>query len=154
MRNILLAGILLLSDILASGNLATLTGIAEQCPLEGGDAVYEARAIVAYLTGVSFDDNELCYLAEERRQEKETLSQPSSILLYPNPTTGQVYWVGTGEQSVQVRVFNALGQVIANLTSTNGYASLDHLPQGLYHIQLLSFENNILATSKLQLVKR
>jgi len=51
---------LLLNDSLQTGNLATLESIAEMCPLEGGDAVCEARAIVAHLTGANFDDTDLC----------------------------------------------------------------------------------------------
>lgn len=157
MRNILLLLTLLLSDTLAAGDLSTLTAIAGQCPLEGGDAVYEARAFVNYLTGESFDDEEMCSLAEERRQKPEHPVEAVSeapVAVYPNPTTGRFWWTGTGEQAVRVLVFNAFGQVVLNETRTNGSVTLERLPGGFYQVQLLSADHSVLATHKVQLIKR
>ncbi|MEQ1746346.1 MAG: hypothetical protein ABMA02_13035 [Saprospiraceae bacterium] len=148
---------LLLNDTLATGDLATLESIAEMCPLEGGDAVYEARAIVAHMTGASYDDAEICDLPEEMRrpQKPETVAGgPSSIMLFPNPSTGQVYWRGTGDQTVRVRVFSAVGQLLGEVISATGFANLDKMPEGLHLIQLLSLDNNLLATRKIHLIKR
>jgi hypothetical protein len=145
---------LLLNDSLQTGDLATLESIAETCPLEGGDAVYEARAIVAHLTGASYDDTDLCtVLAERSRAEKQDASHTEAIVLYPNPTTGQVYWTGTDDQPIRIRAFNALGQQLAEVVSTTGYANLGHLQQGIYHVQLLSLDNAVLATRKLQVIQ-
>jgi hypothetical protein len=145
---------LLLNDSLQTGDLATLESIAETCPLEGGDAVYEARAIVAHITGASFDDADLCTVSLERTHaEKPEAETAGKIVLYPNPTAGQVYWTGTGDQPIRIRVFNALGQQLAEVVSTTGYANLDHLQQGLHHIQLLSLDNVVLAARKVQLIK-
>ncbi len=145
----------LLSDTLATGNLSTLESIAEQCPLEGGDAVYEARAIVSYYTGEDFDDVELCEGAEERQQQ-DISSKPlkgAPVVFYPNPTTGQVFWSGTSDQSVTIRVFNTLGQLTIEQLNVTGQANLSHLPEGLYQVQLLSSDNAVLATQKLQIIK-
>lgn len=147
---------LLLSDTLATGDLATLESIAGMCPLEGGDAVYEARALVAHLTGAHYDDVELCEPPEEMRrpQKPETLADtPTGIMLFPNPSTGQVYWRGTGGQTVRIRVYNAYGQQLADMYSTSGFANLEHLPDGLHLVQLLSLDNHLLASRKLHLIK-
>ena len=145
---------LLLNDSLQTGDLATLESIAEMCPLEGGDAVYEARAIVAHLTGASFDDADLCTVSLERTHaEKQEADTAGKIVLYPNPTTGQVYWTGTDDQPIRIRVFNSLGQQLAEVVSTTGYANLGHLQQGIYHVQLLSLDNAVLATRKLQVIQ-
>ena len=145
---------LLLNDSLQTGDLATLESIAETCPLEGGDAVYEARAIVAHITGASFDDADLCTVSLERTHaEKQEADTAGKIVLYPNPTTGQVYWTGTGEQPIRVRVFNTLGQQLAEVISTTGYTNMGHLQPGIYHVQLLSLENVVLATRKLQVMQ-
>jgi hypothetical protein len=140
----------------ASTDLTTLTAIADQCPLEGGDAVYEARAVVAYLTGEDFDDGEIC-ASGERQQKPQTSDKASgldSVVLYPNPTTGQVYWKGTSNQPVTVRVFNATGQLVMEVANSNGYANLERLPEGLYQVQLMLQDNTILATQKLQILAR
>ncbi|MBX2890139.1 MAG: hypothetical protein KF734_04380 [Saprospiraceae bacterium] len=145
---------LLLNDSLQTGDLATLEAIAETCPLEGGDAVYEARAIVAHITGASYDDTDLCAVSAERsRAEKHEAPHTEAIVLYPNPTTGQVYWTGTDDQPIRIRAFNALGQQLTEVVSTTGYANLGHLQQGIYHVQLLSLDNAVLATRKLQVIQ-
>ncbi|MBK8965884.1 MAG: T9SS type A sorting domain-containing protein [Lewinellaceae bacterium] len=146
---------LLLVDTLATGDLATLESIAGLCPLEGGDAVYEARTIVSYLTGANFDDVELCQPAEEirRPEEPEVIAgDPANIIIFPNPSTGHVYWRGTGNQKIRILVFNAYGQQLADMFSTSGFADMKHLPEGLHLVQLLSSDNRLLATRKLHLI--
>lgn len=140
----------LLSDSLAVGNLATLTAIASQCPLTGGDAVYEARTFVAHLTGADFDDRVLCQGIGARSQPEQVAAQMAEqVVLYPNPTTGEVFWTGTGEQDVLVKVFNLTGQVVAEANSPNRHISLGKLADGLYLVQLLATDGTVLATQKL-----
>lgn len=146
----------LLSDTLASGKLAALEAIAGQCPLEGGDAVYEARAFVTYMTGADFDDAEICAASEERQQrpeEAKKLSENEGVLLYPNPTAGQVFWSGTGDKVIVLKVFNALGQLLLEKMANDNHADLSRLPGGLYVLQILAADNTLLATQKIQIVK-
>jgi len=146
----------LLSDTLANGNLTTLESIAEQCPLEGGDAVYEARAIVSYYTGADFNDAELCEEAQERQQQPDITSKPNAaipVLLYPNPTTGQIFWSGTGDQVVVLRVFNTIGQIQLEQTASGNNVDLSRLPDGLYTLQIFTADYTLLATQKIQIVK-
>ena len=83
-----------------------------------------------------------------------SIGEEEVVRLYPNPTTGQLYWSGTGEQSVTLRVFNSVGQLVAETTSNNGYANLERLPEGLYQIQLSTPDNKVLATQKLQIIRQ
>jgi hypothetical protein len=144
-----------LTDTLESNTMASLIAIAEQCPLEGGDAVYEARAIVSHFTGQGFNDREQCADNQRQQQPEYPKINPeiNSVTVYPNPTTGQLYWSGTGEQSVTIRVFNSLGQLVAETTSNTGYANLERLPDGLYQLQLSTPDNKVLATQKLQIIR-
>lgn len=145
---------LLYSDTLASGNLATLEAIAGQCPLEGGDAVYEARSIVSHFTGRSYDDLAICESGErEQRQDAAQELSDGPIVLYPNPTTGQVYWSGLNNQAVVLRVFNVLGQLQSEQTVNDNQADLGQLPEGLYALQLFAADNTLLASQKVQIVK-
>ncbi len=147
---------LLLYDTLQTGDLATLVSIADMCPLEGGDAVYEARTIVAHFTGASYDDVELCAVSEERKRAEsaETPANAGKVVLYPNPTTGLLAWSGTNEQPVLLRLYNNTGQlqVEQNLTST--MVQIGHLPEGFYQVQLLDAKDkSVLATQKVLLIK-
>ncbi|MCW5921598.1 MAG: T9SS type A sorting domain-containing protein [Saprospiraceae bacterium] len=141
---------LLLADSLASGHLATLAGIAEQCPLEGGDAVYEARAFVTYLTGDDFDDAEVCADTErgQRPNKPSKSSESEVVVLYPNPTTGQIAWSGIAGQPVVLRIFNAMGQLQMEQVIVGSSAQIGQLPEGLYQVQLLNAQDKTLLISQ------
>lgn len=127
---------LLKTDTLATGDLATLVAIAEQCPLQGGDAVYEARAIVGHFTGEAFDDYEICDDAQQREKRLDTSKLPQQIRLYPNPTTGLVYWQGINGPAV-AEVYNHLGQLQLRRELPDASLDLGKLPAGAYWIRLL-----------------
>lgn len=140
----------LLSDSLANGNLDTLTAIAGQCPLEGGDAVYEARAIVAHYSDIEFDDYQICATAE-RQQKMQRGNAGSHISVYPNPTTGVVFFETTGE--VQVRVFNQLGQLQLEKSLAGNRLDLGQLPPGLYRVQIFQ-DGRLMAAHSVVLINR
>lgn len=144
---------ILLSDTLASSDLPTLADIAEQCPLEGGDAVYEARAMVAYFTGEDFDDYELCASSErqQRVQKKNTTRAERSIEIYPNPTTGEVFLAADGE--VLVRIFDNIGQLQLEKIVSDHRLDLSQLQPGIYRLQLFR-EGQMLTTQSVVLLNR
>jgi hypothetical protein len=116
--------------------------------------VYEARAIVSYYTGVDFNDAELCQEAAGRQQRlAKQESKNSAVVLYPNPTTGQVFWSGTDDQVVVLKVYNTLGQLQSEQTVNSNNADLSRLPGGLYTLQIFAEDNTLLATQKIQIVK-
>jgi hypothetical protein len=135
--------------------LATLEAIAETCPLEGGDAVYEARALVAHLTGASYDDTDLCAVSAERSQaEKQKAPHTEAIVLYPNPTTGLLTWRGTSNQPVLLRLYSSTGQLQMEQTLTGSAVQIGHLLDGLYQVQLFDAQSkSLLTTQKVLLIK-
>ncbi|MCS6928221.1 MAG: T9SS type A sorting domain-containing protein [Saprospiraceae bacterium] len=143
---------LLLNDSISAGDAADLEAIAGQCPLEGGDAVYEARAVVAARTGAHYEDEDLCATAapRARRQTQDALANvAASIALYPNPTTGWVFWTSPVSEPLRLRVFNAVGQQVAEIVSAKGSADLSHLPAGLYYVHLLRTDDTVLGVHKI-----
>lgn len=84
---------------LNSSEQSILASIAQQCPLEGGKAVYKARALYALVDEVEYDDEQLCgntafeqsIVTEVEATVKENLLKEaeSQIMtefhLYPNP---------------------------------------------------------------------
>ena len=127
-----------------STNLALLSAIAELCPIEGGDAVYEARAIVERLTGETYDDAVIC--AVEERPSNETARnfqlEQKDVLVFPNPSTGYIYWTVLKEHpTVTVRVFNALGQLVVERETASNSLDLSALSSGVYHLLFTTSDN-------------
>ncbi|MBK6997454.1 MAG: T9SS type A sorting domain-containing protein [Lewinellaceae bacterium] len=138
-------------DSISASNLAVLAGIAEQCPLEGGDAVYEARAIVSYLTGEEYEDRVLCAKVEQRDQQNQAarVDKGKAIAIYPNPATNIVYWRGTGSELVTIKLYNQLGQLQLSRKTTEGFTQTGKLLAGFYTMQIHSQEGDLLTTQRL-----
>lgn len=146
---------LLLSDTLATGALASLESIAAQCPLEGGDAVYEARAIVSYFTGQDYSDAGICEDAQ-RQQRPGTSGKASSVssfVVFPNPTKGKIHWNYTHDEPLTLHVFNTLGQLVMEANGVNGSANLEKLRGGLYALQFITSDGDVISTQKVQIVQ-
>jgi hypothetical protein len=90
--------------------------IAGQCPLEGGQAVYQARnmAMLMELDYIDFVDN--CSAAKREMQSEQTATEKigSEFKLYPNPNNGNMNLIYTMETSSQGQfiVYDITGKVI------------------------------------------
>jgi len=131
---------LLKTDSLATGDLDDLIAIAEQCPLEGGDAVYEARAFVGHFTGQGFDDHTACDNAQQRQGFELEKADKFTLNLYPNPTSGLLYWDAPIETPTTVEVYNAMGCLQLRQLVQTTVLDLSALPEGAYYVRFLSEE--------------
>ena len=141
------------TDSIAAGDMRLLENIATQCPLEGGDAVYEARAVVGYFTGAQYDDEGACNVQPRENLEKNVQIATDFIKVYPNPTTGELRWEGLDESIASVRIFNTLGQLQLQQPATYQWINLTGLVEGLYWVQFLDVESKTLATKTVQLIR-
>ncbi|MCC7506031.1 MAG: right-handed parallel beta-helix repeat-containing protein, partial [Saprospiraceae bacterium] len=127
------------TDSLATGDLDDLIAIAEQCPLEGGDAVLEARALVGHFTGQGFDDYTACGNAQQRQFINSEKDGAVVLKWYPNPTTGMIFFPDI-QGEVKAEVYNQLGQLQLRQNLTDARLDLGLLPNGVYVVRLLREE--------------
>ncbi|MBV6443745.1 MAG: hypothetical protein EPGJADBJ_05531 [Saprospiraceae bacterium] len=119
---------------------ASISAIAEQCPLEGGVGVFLARALYQFNDRKHFDDSWLCGSTQPREEVfKPTLLQGGiGVKLAPNPATGVVNVLFEGlpiGQETDIKLVNVTGQqVLMSLGINDEVVQLDvsHLPDGLY----------------------
>ncbi|HNM26314.1 MAG TPA: T9SS type A sorting domain-containing protein [Saprospiraceae bacterium] len=128
------------TDSLATGDLDDLIAIAEQCPLEGGDAVLEARALVGHFTGQGFDDYTACGNAQQRQYIELEKADKFTMHLYPNPTTGLLHWDAPVQAPTTVEVYNAMGRLQLRQLVQTSVIDLSALPEGAYYVRFLSEE--------------
>lgn len=144
-----------------------LMDIANQCPLTGGNAVYEARSILAY-TGeiLEFNDSLLCdstILAEERGALPPTPQFHSGEEGYrfsavPNPANDYLnirYTAPQDATNLTVQLFNATGRAVAEerLAGTEGAQQIDlsRLSAGLYYLRFIS-NGKLISTQKIVII--
>lgn len=81
-------------------------------------------------------------------------SKGEEVLLFPNPTTGQIFWTGLEGQHLHVRVFNALGQLVADRNTPDNMLDLSALSEGIYQVQFSSLDAKLLLNRSLAIQKR
>jgi PKD repeat protein len=79
----------------------------------------------------------------------------SAVIFYPNPTTGWIEWNAiAGEESMRIRVYDALGRLCFERETSENKANLSELPDGVYFVSLLGGNGSIVATKAIVLAKK
>jgi hypothetical protein len=131
------------ANTLTPAQFDVISPIAHQCPLEGGSAVYMARALYQLNERKHFDDFSLCDIAVERNALEKPVTNPDELTLWPNPTSGKLQIfvpdVQT-ETAVVIQLTNLTGQVAMEkqIATSDGnlYLDLSRLTPGLYFCQV------------------
>ena len=152
-----------MGDIAYSGaQSATLENIAKQCPLQGGNAVFRARALLAgTVDSVFYDNAALC--GSPSQLAKPPIAgavTQSSFGLFPNPAKGQftVQWDGNQYAGIGVDIvlYDLFGHRVLHRSASPkaGRATLStgHLASGVYMCKVFAGKENAL-TENLVLIK-
>ncbi len=121
--------------------LAEAEAIAIQCPLEGGSAVYAARALYRLNIDRVFVDDSLCIPSQERQGTLGKQTDVEGLSLVPNPANELVTIKGLSlskEQPVEVSLLDLNGKICANRFFETGEAMLSTtgLQEGVYVCQV------------------
>ena len=76
------------------------------------------------------------------------------VMVFPNPSTGQIYWTGPTEQLLTVRVFNMLGQQVMEREIAINSLDLSALPNGVYHLLFSTPESSMQINKSIVIEKR
>jgi hypothetical protein len=140
---------------ISAGDLALLTTISTECPLEGGNAVYAARGLKEIVTGVSEDFEHPCELSLQERSN-EILSEKApqnQVKISPNPNSGEMTINASALINLpsEVIVMDFSGRIVLRKTISQNVGEIEIKlnNSGLYWIQLLNSEGQILSTNKI-----
>ena len=117
---------------------AMLLSIAEQCPLLGGNPVYQARSLYSLIDDAAEFDDALICIADGI--VVKNLEEPvPSVNVFPNPTrTGQLFFEVTGhgdeEQQGRMVLHDVEGRPVLVQTTMGprGVINVGALAQGIY----------------------
>ncbi|MCO6490754.1 MAG: T9SS type A sorting domain-containing protein, partial [Phaeodactylibacter sp.] len=126
-------------------DVGVLENIALQCPLEGGSAVFSARAFLAVATRqVLWHDDIECGGGEAQRLSAPVDAQPGiveEVAIYPNPAKEQVIvdWRHSEGQVINIQLLDIYGkahqQIPIEPGAKNCVLSISHLKAGLYMVR-------------------
>ncbi len=124
----------------------TLWPIAEQCPIEGGEAVLLAREMLAAVDTIVhfYNDASLCQNAQKLSKAQSATSIFGSFHLSPNPASSSLnlqYELGASGH-YQFHLTNLLGQSCLKVALKSGRQQesliISSLPEGVYFWHVLA----------------
>jgi hypothetical protein len=124
-------------EALDSTQTTLIQPIANQCPLEGGEAVFQARALLN--DGEVYDNIALCDAAQNRSLIQEDKPQ-ASFRIYPNPAENiiNLELEKTVEKSGKVFISDITGKIVLEIDLLIGDQSksinIAKIPSGTYHL--------------------
>jgi len=154
----------------------TLQAIASQCPWVGGDAVYTARSLYRLIEPKSvFDDDVLCgrnsppetlrreeslpeALAELKKQPDQSFWENLEVSVYPNPARDVIHIAFSDQPKgvVETRLFTLQGKPVDRRTfgvaNSNFSLSTQHLPSGMYFLQI-RIDEQIITTTRIAIIR-
>jgi hypothetical protein len=141
-----------------------LYGIAEQCPLEGGNAVWQARALIWSIESYPVEFTDACMSSEKRNMSiteevnSSSVKQINNFKLYPNPSKGEMtleYNLNeneTGVLSLYDVTGKSLEQIVLNSKFHKVVLNETALEAGVYYYNIL-VNNKPVQTQKLIIIK-
>jgi hypothetical protein len=120
--------------------IAYLQSVANQCPITGGRAVYQARALLTAQGSTTFyDNNTLCAaqsIAYKTQPTKPKLKPQAGI--YPNPASTYVSIVKAQETPISITIFDSMGRTMLQTNPQNTTLKIDTTTwiNGLYFVQI------------------
>lgn len=149
--------------IYSSSDTSALYGIANQCPLQGGNGVYQARILLMTIANdvIEFIDN--CDKVTQKSMDIIPQSianeEVSAYKLYPNPNDGNmIFEYSLSETSKGMfMLYDVTGRLINSYKLTEGgnntlKISEDELQNGIYFYNVI-IDNKVKAQSKIVIVK-
>lgn len=143
----------------SSEDIEVILGIANQCPLSGGDAVYKARAMMASIEPAqTYDDEILCQQNNDSKRFGDAKDNNTlQLSVQPNPTADilEVEVTTTSLDSnlstLKIFVYNSLGQKMMeeeiNYNEPKVY-DVSSYDAGLYNVMIRNKDGVVMRSSK------
>ena len=142
------------TDSLNPSDSLTLITLAQSCPATAGDAVYQARAVynAAYNQYQYFANNcnydslaaaHAARLAKTSGINAANVNSNSSLLVYPNPSTGDIFISGSdiNDKTWTIEITDVAGRIVLqnNYNVSNGLVKLStQFTNGVYFIKVIT----------------
>ncbi len=153
-------------DTIDSLQYATLYNIASLCPLEGGRAVFHARALLNRLLNTSLIWNDSCTInindTNNHRPRKFIIvhymspAYYANAQVYPNPANTELNIELSLQQgkTANVCLYNSLGQVVICESLQNGLNELtiNKLTNGIYYYRIIDNNGDLLKADKQMII--
>ena len=133
--------------------------LANQCPYQGGNAVYRARYYVSLINdSVEYYDDLNCLMAGIWRASNTDVKKELKMSISPNPTTGnfKISFNNPVNDEFIFTVINNTGQIVSeskmNFDGSEASVNITSLVNGIYQFKLIG-KNTGVFNERITLIK-
>jgi len=133
--------------------------LANQCPYQGGNAVYRARYFVSLINdSLEYNDDLNCLAAGIWRQNIDKKDNNLNINIVPNPTTGEfkIKFNTLIDENLTIKIVDCAGKVVFEeikfISGNEMTISNVNIVDGIYQIQLVGAKSGVF-NSRLTILK-
>ena len=142
---------------LSQSDYDKLVEIAEQCPLDGGKAVFESRVLRDYIDKNSYDYDDVCEELENRKFTENTSSEiQNQFDIYPNPNNGLFILSNQTDGILICKVYDLYGKFLMGYimnSNSSIQADLTEFADGIYLYEAINSINNISKNGKFIIIR-
>jgi hypothetical protein len=144
---------------LSSQQKEILRGIAIQCPISGGPAVYTARSLYSRFADTLYLDKQICLEAGIIKSAFAKSDGEFEFVITPNPTSGliQITWKKLIDETGHVKIFNHVGQMVLEkqISLSLGICTIDlkQLSAGSYFCTIGDAKNSKLNAQRFVVIR-
>lgn len=151
-----------------TGQVLLIETIANKCPLNDGNAVYQARTLLQIIKEQFIEFTDSCdvekpsgaRVANVESAEIITNVVHSDFVLYPNPNNGEfnvLYNIDAQLTNVTINIIDINGRLVyehkLDTESNMSNFNTNNLKNGVYHFTIIDANNNQLYNTKLVIIK-
>ena len=140
---------------LVKSEVTALEDIANLCPNEYGDAVYQARSILFNTTKLQYSN--ICELGDDAAiarfsNSAKNIGSVTTIKLFPNPSNGSVTLQSDDDVTYTITVYTLLGVKMFESNITNKQnINLNHLSSATYIVHIIN-NGSLIKTERISIV--
>ncbi len=135
-------------DALLPAEIIELEGVASQCPLKGGDAVYMARGVLdMHMITTEYDDSQLCQTVEQRSDALRN----ATMSISPNPSSGD-FVITAPDKIDKIVVTDISGRIMSTINDVSDITyTIDgqSLSPGIYIVKVQGSNDQVEWVSKI-----
>lgn len=138
-------------------DLDELMALANSCPLQQGNSVYQARSLMCVVLNSNINFDDACeFKSSERKAIKNTNVINNYFNVYPNPNSGSMYLKYTIVSDASIKIYDVSGRNLYqhHLSSSNSILDINtNLSNGIYFYAITDEAGNVLKNDKLIIMK-
>ena len=135
---------------------SAILNVAQQCPLEGGPAVYRARSLYA-LIDLEYEYNDTYSCLQNGWMLRQASTIKSNFTIFPNPANETITLKYNIDVPVKIQVLDPLGRLVLEKQLDEKFneinINVNNLNPGIYNYRIINLDGPVLKNDQFSIIR-